>query len=164
MRIQRAAPVNEFLAKFIFLILPTALVGYFLIENLTDYFSFLQNSSVKWSLFLAAGMGGSALFHSFRFRALVPFAALLFLIFLGYKGIDALALGEFDQPVLEANYKVLSTLFVAGWIVGWGFIRLRYWSIFLAAVVLASCIYVIAKFKTDSVEHLTSAFAPAILY
>lgn len=164
MRIQRATPVNEFLAKLIFLILPTALVGYFLLENLTDYFSFLQNSSYKWTLFLTAGMGSSALFHSFRFRALVPFAALIFLIILGYKGIDTLALGEFDQPVLEANYKVLSTLFILGWITGWGFIRLRYWSIFLSAAVLAACIYVIAKFNTDTVEHLTGAFAPAVLY
>jgi transglutaminase-like putative cysteine protease len=164
MKIQRAAPANELLAKLLFLILPTAFVGYFLIDNLANYYSFLQNSSIKWSLFLGAGMCASAIFHGFRFRALVPFIVLVTLVIIGYKGIDSLALGEFDQPVLEANYKVLSTLFIFGWIVGWGFVRLRYWSIFIAATVLAACIYVIAKFKTDTVIHLTSAFAPAILY
>lgn len=164
MKIQSAAPANEFLAKLIFLIFPTALVGYFLIENLAAYYSFLENSSFKWALFLSAGMGASAFFHAFRFRALVPFAALIAIIIIGYKGIDAMALGEFDQPVLEANYKVLSTLFVFGWIVGWGFIRLRYWSIFLSAAVLAACIYVIAKFNADTVRHLATAFAPAVLY
>ena len=105
-------------------------------------------------------MAGSALFHGFRFRALIPFAGLLLLLFLGYRGIDLLATGEFDQPVLEANYKVLSVLFVLGWIVGWGFVRLRYWAIGMSAALLLACIYVIAKFNTDTVEHLTRAFAP----
>src|SRR5436305_1927903 len=133
MRIQRAAPVNELLAKLIFLILPTALVAYFLLYNLNEYFSFLHNSGLKWTIMFAAGMVGSAIFHGFRFRALLPFIGLIILLRLGYAGIDAMALGEFDQPVLEANYKVFSVLFVLGWIIGWGFVRLRYWAIGVSA-------------------------------
>jgi transglutaminase-like putative cysteine protease len=164
MRIQRAAPANELLAKLLFLILPTALVAYFLLYNLNEYFSFLQNSGLRWTLIFTAGMVGSALFHGFRFRALLPFIGIIILLRLGYAGIGAMATGEFDQPVLEASYKIFSVLFVAGWIVGFGFVRLRYWAIGMSAALLLACIYVIAKFNTDTVAHLTRAFAPAALY
>ena len=164
MRIQRAAPANELLAKLLFLILPTALVAWFLLYHLNEYFSFLQNSGTKWTLFFTAGMVGSAIFHGFRFRALLPFAGLLLLVFFGYKGIDLMAFGEFDQPVLEANYKVLSTLLVLGWIVGWGFVRLRYWAVLMSASLLLACIYIIEKFNADTVGHLVCALAPAVLY
>jgi transglutaminase-like putative cysteine protease len=164
MRIQRAAPANELLAKLLFLILPTVFVAYFLLYNLNEYFSFLQNSGMKWTIMFAAGMAASAIFHGFRFRALLPFIGLILLLRLGYAGIDALAPGEFDQPVLEANYKIFSVLFVLGWIVGWGFVRLRYWAIGMSAALLLACIYIIAKYKADTVAHLTWAFAPALLY
>ncbi|MBS1615101.1 MAG: hypothetical protein JST06_03185 [Bacteroidetes bacterium] len=164
MRVQRATPAHELLAKLIFLILPTALVAWFLLFNLNNYFSFLQNSGLHWTIIFSAGMFLSALFHGFRFRALLPFIGLIVLLRLGYAGIDALALGEFDQPVLEAGYKIFSALFVAGWIVGWGFVRLRFWSIGMSAALLLACIYIIAKFNTDTVAHLAQAFAPAALY
>lgn len=164
MRVQRATPANELLAKLIFLILPTTLVAWFLLYNLNEYFSFLQNSGLHWAVIFSAGMLLSAIFHGFRFRALLPFIGLIILLRLGYAGIGALALGEFDQPVLEAGYKIFSALFVVGWIVGWGFVRLRYWSIGMGAALLLACIYLIAKFNTDTVAHLTKAFAPAALY
>ncbi|MBS1645683.1 MAG: transglutaminase domain-containing protein [Bacteroidetes bacterium] len=164
MRIQRAAPANELLAKLVFLLLPTAVVAFFLLRNLNEYFSFLQNSGLIWTIYFSVGMLGSAVFHGFRFRAAIPFLALLFFIWVGYKGIDLMAIGEFDQPVLEAKYKVLSVLFLLGWVVGWGFVRLRYWSIFIAAVLLLTCIYIIAKFNADTVNHLVFSFAPALLY
>ena len=164
MNIQRAAPVNELLARLLFLILPTALIGYFLLWNVTDYFTFLQNTSLRLTLYFAAAMAGSAVFYSFRFRFLPTFAGLIFLLFLFSKGLDKLNLGEFDQPALEANYKMFAALFVLGWIIGWGFLRLRYWSVIMAALLLTNCIYVIAKSKTDTVEHLLWAFAPVALY
>ncbi len=164
MRIQRAAPANELLAKLLFLILPTALVAYFLLYNLNEYFSFLQNSGLRWTLIFTAGMAGSAVFHGFRFRALLPFIGLIALLRLGYAGLDTLALGEFDQPKIEASYKVFSVLFVLGWVVGWGFVRLRYWAIGMSAALLLACMYIIAKFNADSVANLMTAFAPAVLY
>src|SRR4051812_45539148 len=47
MNIQRASPVNELLAKLIFLILPTAAVCYFLLVNANQYFTILQNQAVQ---------------------------------------------------------------------------------------------------------------------
>lgn len=178
MNIQRATPVNEVLAKLIFLILPTALIGYFLIWNLNQYFgiigdpntgllSFLPaitNVTLQLTLSFAAGMVLSALFHSFRFRFLPVFLLLAFGFFTIYKGLDTLATGEFDAFFISVQFRLFSVLFITGWLIGWGFIRLRYWSVFVAVSLLCACILLIAKSKTDTVLHLMEAFAPALLY
>ena len=178
MNIQRAAPVNELLAKLIFLILPTALVGYFLLWNLSEYFgvigdpgsgllSFLpgtNNISLILASFFFIGMICSAIFHAFRFRFLVPFLLLLLGLYTIYKGIDSLATGEFDAFFISVQFRSFSMLFLLGWLVGWGFMRLCYFSIIMAFSLLCACILLIAKAKTDTVTHLLQAFSPALLY
>jgi hypothetical protein len=87
MRIQRATPLNEFLARLIFLILPTAAVGYFLLDNINQYYAILQNQAFQQTLYLAGGMGIAALVYSFRFR-FVPTAAIVILVLYAmYKGL-----------------------------------------------------------------------------
>ncbi len=178
MNIKRATPLNESLAKIIFLILPTTLVCYFLVSSAYSYFSYIGNpdsslfsflpaatsEAVKLTLFVAAGMVLSGIFHSFRFRFLIPFVALLFFLYVTYKGIDSMATGEFDAFFLLVQYKTFCILFVAGWLIGWGFIRLRYWAVLMAFAFLCSCIYLIAKSNADTVEGLLKAFLPALLY
>jgi hypothetical protein len=178
MNIQRANPFNETLAKIVFLILPTALVCYFLLWNANEYFgiignpnsglfSFLppmSNQTLQLTTFVSAGMLLSAIFHSFRFRFLVPFLALVFFFWASYKGIDSYSSGEFDAFFISIQYLVFTILFTIGWVMGWGFTRLRYWSVFMAFVFLCSCIYLIAKANTATVEGLLRAFLPALLY
>ena len=178
MNIQRATPVNELLARLIFLILPTALVCYFLLWNAHDYFgiigdlhtglfSFLPaqaNITVELTLFVTTGMVASALIYSLRFRFLPVFAAVLFLLYIIYKGLDSLPGGEFDAFFISVQFRTFAILFVAGWLLGWGFIRLRYWAVMISAVLLCSCIYLIAKENTDSVKNLLGTFSPALLY
>ena len=77
MNIQRATPVNELLAKLIFLILPTAAVSYFLLLSVNQYYSILQNQALQQALYFAAGMGIAAVFYSFRFRFLPTFILLI---------------------------------------------------------------------------------------
>ncbi len=178
MNIQRATPVNELLARLIFLIFPTALVCYFLLWNAHDYFgiigdlhsglfSFLPaqtNMTLELTLFVAAGMVASALIYSFRFRFIPVFAAVLFLLYLVYKGLDNMGGGEFDAFFISVQFRTFSILFITGWLLGWGFVRLRYWSVFISAVLLCSCIYLIAKANTDTVNRLLGTFSPALLY
>src|SRR5690606_20816569 len=57
-----------------------------------------------------------------------------------------------------------SALFLVGWLIGWGFMRLRYFSVIIAASMLCACILLIAKSKTDTGTSLLSAFSPALLY
>ncbi len=164
MNIQRATPVNELLAKLIFLILPTALVGYFLLWNANQYYSILHAQAFQQTLYLAAGMGIAAIFYSFRFRFLPTFALLLLGLYTIYKGLDRLSVSEFDSFFISVQFLVFAILFGAGWLIGWGFTRLRYWSVLLSAALLCSCILLIAKANADTVNGLLKAFSPALLY
>ncbi len=145
MRIQRATPVNELLAKVLFLLLPTLLVCYFLLWNANQYYTILNNQTWQQTLYVALGMGASALLYAFRFRFLPSFLILAIVLYAVYKGIDATAIGEFDTFFLSIRFRVFSITFLVGWIMGWGFVRLRFFSIFIASVFLSSCILLIAK-------------------
>src|SRR6185437_2794466 len=164
MNIQRATPVNELLAKLIFLILPTALVGYFLLWNVNQYFSILRDQAFQQTIYFAAGMVVAAIFYSFRIRFLPTFIILIVVLYSLYKGLDRYAVGEFDSFFISVQFLVFAILFTAGWLIGWGFVRLRYWSVLIAASLLCACIYLIAKAKMTSVYELMRAFAPALLY
>lgn len=164
MNIQRAAPVNELLAKLIFLLLPTAVVSYFLLINVNQYYSILQNQALQQAIYLAAGMGIAAVFYSFRFRFLIPFILLILGLYTIYKGLDKYESGEFDAFFIARQFQVFAILFTTGWLTGWGFVRLRYWSVFIAALLLSSCIALIAKANSASVYALLRAFTPALLY
>ncbi len=164
MRIQRAAPVNEFLAKLIFLVLPTAIVGFFLLQSVNEYYSILRNDAFRQALFFGAGMGVSALFYSFRFRFLPTYILLLFGMYLMYQGLDKYETGEFDAFFIARQFQILAILVGAGWLMGWGFLRMRYWSVFVAAATLCGCVLVIAKGDVETVKGLLMSFAPALLY
>lgn len=164
MNIQRATPVNELLAKLIFLILPTALVSYFLLQNLNEYFTILRNQAMQETIYLAIGMGAAAIFYSFRFRFLPSFVLLVAVLYTLYKGLDKLAIGEFDAFFISVQFLVFAILLTAGWLIGYGFVRLRYWSVFISGALLCACILVIAKANADTVVALLRAFAPAVLY
>lgn len=172
MNIQRAAPVNELLAKLIFLILPTTFVSYFLLQNLHQYFSilptahftFLTDQALQQTLYLAGGMVSGAVFYAFRFRFVPTFIILGLALYTIYKGLDRMAVGEFDAFFISVQFLIFAILFTVGWLIGWGFIRLRYWSVFIAATLLSICILLIAKSNADTVYNLMRAFAPALLY
>lgn len=164
MNIQRAAPVNELLAKLIFLILPTAVVSYFLLGHAAEYLAKIRNDSLQLTIYFAIGMVAAAVFYAFRFRFLPTFALLIFGLYLTSKGLDKLAVGEFDGPYIHARFVIISTLFTLGWFFGWGFLRLRYWSVLVAASLLAVTIYAVAKNKSDTVENLVWSFSPVVLY
>lgn len=178
MRIPRAAPANELLARLIFLILPTAIVAYFLLLQAQTYYGIIGDpgtgllrflpanvgTTLQLALFAVAGMVAGAVFYTFRFRFL-PTAALLGLaLYAVYKGLGSFATGEFDAFFVSIQFMVFTILFVTGWLIGWGFVRVRYWSIIIATILLLSCIVVIARSKVDTAEALLRSFAPIVLY
>jgi hypothetical protein len=164
MSIQRAAPFNELLAKAIFLLLPTAFVAYSLFQNTNDYFAIARSNAMQEALYFSAGMGIAALIYAFRFRFLPIFIGLLLVLYTISKGLDSYASGEFDSFFISVQFQLFSAIFITGWLMGWGFTRLRYWAVLVASVLLCACILLIAKQKTDSVYTLLRAFSPALLY
>ncbi len=178
MRIPRATPINELLARLVFLVLPTLVVAYFLVLQAQQYYGIIGNgetgllsflpqnvgTTLQLTLFAAAGMIGGAIFYTFRFRFLPTFFLLAVGLYAIYKGLDAFAVGEFDAFFISVQFLVFTVLFVVGWLVGWGFVRVRYFAILIASVLLLGCIYVIAKGKVDTAEGLLKTFAPILLY
>jgi protein-glutamine gamma-glutamyltransferase len=164
MNIQRAAPINELLAKLIFLIAPTCAAGYFILLHLNSYYSILGNQVIAQTIYLGAGMLISALFYTFRFRFLPTFLILIFIFTAFYKGLDSYSAGEFDTFFASVRFLLFAMLFSGGWLLGWGFLRLRYWSVLMSAVVLCGCIALIAKAKVDNPQQLMLAFSPAVLF
>jgi len=164
MNIQRATPINELLARIIFLLIPTALVGYFLLDYANAYYAILRNQALQQSLYFTAGMVAGMLFYAFRFRFLPAFVLLILAMYLGYEGLDRTASGEFDAFFIARAFQVFAILFCTGWLMGWGFLRVRYWSVLIAALLLCGCILVIARMKVDTVDALLQTFAPAVLY
>ncbi len=172
MRIQRATPVNELLAKVLFLLLPTLLVCYFLLWNANQYYAILRSQAVQQTIYVAAGMLGAALFYSFRFRFLPSFLVLAGVLYAVYRGIDASAVGEFDTFFLSIQFKVFSITFITGWLAGWGFVRLRFFSVFIAALFLTCCIWLVSKQSQvffaengqDALLNFAAVFGPIVLY
>ncbi len=164
MRIQRAAPVNELLAKLIFLALPTTVVSYFLLQQVNDYYSILQNQALRQTMFLAGAMGLSAIFYAFRFRFLPTFALLLAFMFSIYQGLDKYETGEFDAFFIARQFQVAAILSGLGWLMGWGWMRVRYWAVGVATATMCGCVLVIAKGNVETVSGLLWAFAPALVY
>jgi len=172
MRIQRATPVNQLLAKVVFLLLPTLLVCYFILWNANQYYSLLRQQHLLQTAYVAAGMIAGAIFYSFRFRFLPAFIILLLIFQLIYKGIDATATGDIDAFFLANQFRVFSFTFVSGWLIGWGFVRLRFFSVFLAASFLTSCVVLIAKQNAllegdtggEMLIRWAGVFGPVVLY
>jgi len=164
MNIQRATPVNELLARLIFLILPTAAISYFLLDNINQYYSILQNRALQQAGYFAAGMAIAAIVYAFRFRFVPTFALVLFGMYITYKGLDKYESGEFDAFFVSTAFLIFSVLFTTGWLIGWIFSRLRYGYIIIPAAILTACIAIIAKSKVDTVEAFLLSFTPALLY
>lgn len=172
MRIQRATPINDFLAKMILLILPTTIMSYVVLNIAIQYFSVLSNQAWNYTTMLAVGMVGSAVFYAFRFRFLPTFAILLFILYSIYKGIDAVAVGEFDSFFLSIKFLISGILITVGWLIGWGFIRLRIFPYILAVLFFSLALIFLSKDAAlfsasenrDVVIRFLSIFSPVILY
>jgi len=172
MRIQRATPVNEFLAKVIFLLFPTLLVCYFMLWSANQYYTILNSQTWQQTIYVALGMAASALLYSFRFRFLPSALILALVLHVVYKGIDDRAIGELDTFFISRQFHAFSVTFLVGWIIGWGFIRLRFFSIFLSSFFLTCCILLIAKQnevlfsneETNALMNFASIFGPIVLY
>jgi len=162
MRIQRATPVNEFLAKVILLMLPAAAVCWFLISNIQ--FHYASSEALALTGYLGAGMLVAALLYAFRIRFVPTFLLLIVAFYSVYKGLDKYAIGEFDSFFISVRFFVFTVLFCTGWFIGWGYIRLRFFSIVFSILLLSVSIYEIAHSKIDSLSSFLWLFLPVLLF
>lgn len=173
LRIAGKSSFQETLAKIIFLLLPTFFLCYFLLWNANEYYAvILKNQAFRQALYVGCGMLLSALIYHFRFRFLPVFALLVLTLYLIYQGIDKLSFGEFDTFFHEVQFLIFAVTFVAGWLIGWGFTQLRYFSVFISAVFLLLCVVLLSRQnelffvfnKHAGVREYALLFGPAVLY
>lgn len=173
LRIEGKASFQETLAKIIFLLVPTILLSYFLLWNANQFYAvILKNQAFQQALFVGAGMILSAVFYHFRFRFLPSFGILIVVLYLIYQGIDKLSIAEFDTFFHEVQFLIFAITFTAGWLIGWGFTQLRYFSVFLSAVFLFLCVLLLSRQnelffvlnKQAGLREYAIIFGPAIFY
>jgi hypothetical protein len=164
MQIGRIHSWKKVTAQLLLLALPTIALALYLLFNVNQYYSLLENRWVEQGLYFTTGLVVSIVFYGYRFRfittALVLFATYLLL----YKILGRFSFGEFDFFFLSVKFMIFSLLFSAGWLGGYGFSRSKYFTILWSVFLLVMQIIVVSKTATITATALIFAFAPVLIY
>jgi len=164
MQIGRIHSWKKVTAQLLLLALPTVALALYLLFNVNQYYSLLQNNWLEQGIYFATGLVASIVFYGYRFR-FVTTALLLFLAyFIAYSFLGKLSIGEFDAFFVSVKFLVFALLFSAGWLAGYGFSRSRYFTLFWSIFLLVMQIIVVSKTVVISASALISAFAPVLVY
>jgi len=114
---------KKVLAQLILLALPTALLGFYLLQNVNSFYAIMQNKWLLQGAYFAAGMGIAITFYAYRFRFLPTAALLIIAYFIINYIINKTVIGEFDTFFAIVQFRIFSILFFTGWLAGYGFSR-----------------------------------------
>jgi transglutaminase-like putative cysteine protease len=138
---------------------------YVIVLITSEYFPMLTHRQHLYqTLYFAAGVITSCIFHSFRFRFLPFFLILLLILGAITVYLDNIALGEFDFFFLSVKFLMFRCLFLLGWICGWGFSRSKYFPAVLSVIIMALGIAVTALSGKITVAELVKSFVPAPVF
>jgi len=164
MQIGRIHSWKKVTAQLLLLALPTIALALYLLFNVNQYYSLLENNWIEQGLYFTTGIVLSIVFYGYRFRFLTT-ALLLFGVYLIlYKILGKFSFGEFDFFFLSVRFMVISLLFSLGWLAGYGFSRSKYFTIFWSVFLLVMQIIVVSKTATVTATALITAFAPVLIY
>ncbi|MEP7251003.1 MAG: transglutaminase-like domain-containing protein [Ginsengibacter sp.] len=155
---------RSIVAQLVLLILPTAIVGAYMLWHLNIYYSVLENQWINESLFLTSGLIAGNIFYNFRFRFITTFLPLLFLLFVASKIVSNIFTGEFTAFYAITKFYIFSFLFLLGWVSGWAFARVRWFPVILSALLMLIQILVISNTTDITAKKLVAAFAPVLLF
>ena len=165
MNVFKNISLTRFLAQVVFLLLPTALLVFFILWNSNQYFTLLREQWFMQTVYFSLGMFVAFLLAQFRFRFLPLFLLLVFALLSIYKLLDNYAIGEFDSFFISVRFIVFAYLFSAGWLCGWWLQRVSFFPMILSGVFLLLCIYLVAKTgNLTTPEKLIQYLAPVALY
>ncbi|HSC52174.1 MAG TPA: transglutaminase domain-containing protein [Phnomibacter sp.] len=155
---------KKLVAQFLLLGLPTLLLAGYAFELANRYLALLQNNWIQQTLFFAGGMIAAFGMFSRRYR-FIPITLVLIgiLVAIG-RVVSSGKLGEFDAFFWSVKYNTAAVFGFAGWIVGYGFSRARFFSIAWSVFLLAAMAVVIASLSVVKTQTIIIAFAPMLLY
>jgi hypothetical protein len=120
----------------IFLVLPTAVMIVPTLLRIDEALMFINTDIYTQTLVTLTAMAGAYICYFFRFRFIVTFPLVLFLVYTYNQGMTFFSGNEFDSYFYTIRYLHLSILFIAGWLMGYGLARFRYFPLLLSALVL----------------------------
>lgn len=126
-------------ANAAFKLLPTILICAYLWNLYASTLTTLQTDVFMNVAVFSAGMIIAFFLYSFRIRFSVTFLLLLLLSFGIYKFIGSADVGEFDAFYISLSFFIYATIFIIGWIIGFGFARFSFfpWVVSIAVFFLA---------------------------
>ncbi|MDR1896297.1 MAG: transglutaminase domain-containing protein [Prevotellaceae bacterium] len=161
----RYTSLKQLLRQILFLCLPSILMIYILIHAVSEYIPVLNyNQHIFQTIYFAAGILISCIFYSFRFKFLPSSIILLLLLEIISAGLDNFALGEFDSFFLSIDFMLFRTLFLSGYVCGWGFSRSKYFPAILSTVLLITGVMVTALSGEITFKFLLKNFAPVPVF
>ena len=164
MQIKKIHSTKKIIAQLFLLILPSILVGAYMLWHLNTYYSVLENQWLTESTFLAAGLIAGNIFYNYRFRFITTLLPLLLLLFILSKIVSNTFTGEFTAFYAITKFYIFSFLFLLGWVSGWAFARLRWFPVVLSALLMVIQILVISNTTDITTKKLIAAFAPVLLF
>jgi protein-glutamine gamma-glutamyltransferase len=164
MIIEKKYRAKKIVARLFLLVLPAILIGGYVLWHLNFYYGILESQWVQESIFLGAGITTGCLLFSFRFRFISAFLPLLLLLFVAGKVVNHLFTGEFSAFFAITKFYIFSFLFVIGWLVGWGFARLRWFPTVISVLLMVMQIVVVSTTIDITARKLIIAFAPVLLF
>ena len=161
------AKINSYkkvIAQLLLLALPTAIFVFYLLWQLNRSYSILQNDYLIQGIYFISGTCSAIIFYSYRFRFLTTAFILFILCYFIYKYLGSISTGEFDAFYFSIQFLIFSILFTVGWLVGFGFGRSKYFTVFWSVLLLTIQIITVSKTSEIKAEVLINAFIPVLAY
>jgi hypothetical protein len=133
----------------IFLVLPTAIMVVPAILRIDEALKFINTDISVQSIVTLTAMTAAYICYFFRFRFIITFPIVLFLVYSYNQGAHFLSNNEFDSYRLTILNLHLSFLFIMGWLIGYGLSRFRYFPLILSILVLTAGLMSAASYNKD---------------
>jgi hypothetical protein len=150
----------------VFLVLPTTALIVPMLKRINNALIFINPDDIYiQSIFTLIALGGAYVCYFLRFRFIITFPAVLFLVFSYNQGMKLFSGNEFDSYYLTIRYLHLSVLFIAGWLMGYGLARFRYFPLILSILALTIGLISAAGYNTDlQIETTVNNLFLVVLY
>ncbi|MDR2126228.1 MAG: hypothetical protein LBP63_05305 [Prevotellaceae bacterium] len=154
----------KILLKLIFLCIPAVVATAFALKELNEHYAVLDNNWLAQTCFFFAGIFIACVLFNSRLRFLPVTAILIAVLMIAAAIISNIELFEFDAFLYLVRFRVFATLFVAGWICGWGFSRFKNFAVIFASIIAVIAILITVSQSEFSFTGILKIFLPIILF
>jgi hypothetical protein len=146
------------------LCIPAVVAAAFALRGLNEYYAMLENNWFVQTCFFFAGIVTACIMFNLRLRFLPITIILVVILIIIRTIISNIELFEFNTFFYLVRFQVFSTLFVTGWICGWGFSRFKNFAIIFAAIIAVIAIFITVSKSEFSFIGILKTFLPIILF